>query len=148
MPEIRTINLERLELACQVEITEEVRRRLSMEFGKLGWQGVATSVVVRDQLDHTVGSLFRQMRAYVLGVPHRQESVVRVPADWWQAFKQRWAPPWWLRRHPIVEETICTHSTIWRAVCPHLPIPETGKDQHVYWLADMSNLPVRDADDA
>lgn len=23
------------------------------------------------------------------------------PADWWQAVRQRWAPKWWLKRHPV-----------------------------------------------
>jgi hypothetical protein len=24
-----------------------------------------------------------------------------VPVDWWQAFRARWLPKWWLRRHPV-----------------------------------------------
>ena len=24
-----------------------------------------------------------------------------APADWWQAFRQRWAPAWWLALYPV-----------------------------------------------
>jgi hypothetical protein len=33
------------------------------------------------------------------------ELSVSVPAGWWQAFRQRWAPAWWLRRWPVVMRT-------------------------------------------
>lgn len=26
---------------------------------------------------------------------------VSYPSDWWQAFRERWLPAWWLRRHPV-----------------------------------------------
>ena len=24
------------------------------------------------------------------------------PRDWWQAFRERWCPRWWLARHPVL----------------------------------------------
>jgi hypothetical protein len=28
---------------------------------------------------------------------------IKYPADWWQAFKQRWFPKWILKRYPVIE---------------------------------------------
>src|SRR3990172_2939900 len=52
---------------------------------------------------------------------------VSWPADWWQAFKQRWFP-WWLKRQfPIrIEERVCGR------FCPHITV---GADlTHLKWL--------------
>ncbi len=40
----------------------------------------------------------------MLDPPPPQESPEleeRWPADWWQAFRERWFPAWWLRRWPV-----------------------------------------------
>lgn len=26
---------------------------------------------------------------------------VEAPSNWWQAFRERWLPKWWLKRHPV-----------------------------------------------
>lgn len=32
----------------------------------------------------------------------RKERLLRVPANWWQHFKQRWFPAWALKRWPVL----------------------------------------------
>lgn len=29
------------------------------------------------------------------------DSIEKIPLNWWQAVRQRWAPAWWLRRFPV-----------------------------------------------
>lgn len=52
----------------------------------------------------TVGEMFDDMR-YSLGlvarVTGRRLPEVRYPADWWQAFKERWFPVWAKERWPV-----------------------------------------------
>lgn len=28
-------------------------------------------------------------------------SEISYPSDWWQAFRERWLPKWWLNGHPV-----------------------------------------------
>lgn len=51
------------------------------------------------------------------------KNVIEVPADWWQHFKLRFAPGWFLMRWPMVMTTY--HA---RGFCPDIqvPPPESG----------------------
>lgn len=31
----------------------------------------------------------------------RVQKTISYPANWWQAIRERWAPTWWLARHPV-----------------------------------------------
>lgn len=61
----------------------------------------------------------------------------RYPKDWWQAFRRRWCPRWWLARHPVHYSTIDINRTIYTHVCPHLPVDRSGR--HVTWVTEMSD---------
>jgi hypothetical protein len=63
------------------------------------------------------------------------------PRDWWQAFRQRWMPAWWLKRWPVqmhVEEVVVSenvteiHET---RVCPHVRVPEDRR--HLCFVAGI-----------
>jgi hypothetical protein len=32
---------------------------------------------------------------------HLETQEIRMPEDWWQAFKERWFPKWYLKRNPV-----------------------------------------------
>jgi len=71
------------------------------------------------------GTYTLRFEAEFLQAHGKPEVVARtaVPLDWWQAFRGRWFPDWWLDRHPVkqrVIETLVTH----RHLCPHLEIPD------------------------
>lgn len=59
-----------------------------------------------------------------------QESVA-FPADWWQAFRQRWFPKRWIRRHPIRYRYIEQIRNYYRC-CPHLT--KDSLDKHLSFL--------------
>lgn len=45
------------------------------------------------------------VRGYLFGEDIK-EIEVEYPADWWESFKDRWFPKWWLKKHPITKETV------------------------------------------
>ena len=56
------------------------------------------------------------------------EQVVRHPADWWQAFRARWFPRWWLTRHPVRERA---HRMRLYALYPELPVQRQRTSLHI-----------------
>lgn len=55
------------------------------------------------------------------------------PKDWWQAFRERWFPVWWLRRYPVKTDFIEIDIQQYLAVCPH--IQDDEQKEHLDWLA-------------
>ena len=59
-------------------------------------------------IDHYVDRMAHQftveLNGYLLG-EYPEPVLVTHPRDWWQAFRARWAPAWWIRRHPVIETT-------------------------------------------
>lgn len=57
-----------------------------------------------------------------------------VPILWWDAFKLRFFPAWWLRRWPAQERWIATRVRRFH-VCPHVPPRgEANLYDHYTWL--------------
>ena len=71
----------------------------------------AASVVSRQQLKYAVDAhahlaaevdgLVIRLVAHVAGEKSAEPTVVRYPADWWEAVKQRFAPVWVTKRWPV-----------------------------------------------
>ena len=67
-------------------------------------------------------ALVAELTARLLGKRRTEKEITAresVPADWWQALRQRWLPTWWLRRWPVRTREIATQETreVWH-VCP------------------------------
>jgi len=128
-PDIRQIVLERMKLY--------LRREVDLE----SIAGVRDSAKFYAHLDEYTRRLVLEMRAYVLAgekVTEETSTTLTWPADWWQAFRARWFPRWWLRRWPVRHEVrvVTTKTTIVRT-CPHLSIParpHSGAQVHLTWL--------------
>ena len=56
----------------------------------------------------------------------------QFPRDWWQAFRERWFPKWWLRLCPIQYKKVITKEII--KMCPHLAVPDNRP--HVMFLLE------------
>lgn len=54
--------------------------------------------VIRDEARRR---LIHELRVRVFGKRHPEKTVVRYPADWWEAVKERFAPAWFLNRYPV-----------------------------------------------
>lgn len=88
-------------------------------------------------LDHMLDSVFLKITAWFLECCHDEwKEPTHVPADWWQAFKERWFPDWALERWPVRNRTIYTVHKKSR-VCPHI---KTDRNQaHFNFLADWDH---------
>lgn len=63
----------------------------------------------------------------------------KVDADWWQSFRARWAPRWWLKRHPVKQREIVVNQNYDQVlkifnVCPHLKQKVYDQQAHVQFL--------------
>lgn len=83
------VELQRMDYAARIAIDQKQKDRLS----KGRW---------REFVDHATGNLIRELRVAVYGKEHMDRHVVRFPADWWQAVKERFAPAWFRDRWPVV----------------------------------------------
>ena len=70
-----------------------------------------------------VGDIWLTLAAEIAAWRAPETVEVKYPEDWWQAFKQRWAPGWFLRRWPVQyhHKVYCA-----AAFLPNCPIPEHG----------------------
>ena len=49
------------------------------------------------------------------------------PVNWWEAFRERWFPNWWIKRHPIVYDVFTAE-----AFFPDLAFPKGQHYIHVF----------------
>lgn len=65
-------------------------------------------------VEQTIGKMIEvQVRGFLWGRQARHYEF-RTPVDWWQAVRQRFAPAWWLRRHPVRERVeVVDAKAIW-----------------------------------
>ena len=85
----REIELSRQEYAASIRLCEkemEDCRRL----GRLE--------VIRD---HATQQLVMTLHASIYGKHHEDRHVIRYPATWWDAVKERFAPAWFRDRYPV-----------------------------------------------
>lgn len=81
----------------------------------------ATTVVYEGALRELIMS----MHTYVMAMPDETIEIHRqYPADWWQAFKERWFPEWAKDRWPVCYERIDVSERRYKAVCPHIEVPD------------------------
>lgn len=80
------------------------------------------------------GTLVISLDSYVVGMPE-ERIVIREkwPKDWWQAFRERWFPAFWLRKRPVQYNEIDIDKTVFKRVCPHVRVRD--QDTHLQWLA-------------
>jgi len=89
---------------------------------------------VTQEYDYCLKGFIRTLETYVVGMPSERIVVHRKwPADWWQAFRERWFPKRWLERHPVKYEAVDIDRQLYAAVCPHVAIP--GSQKHLEWMS-------------
>ena len=101
---------------------------------RVGCRELVDKATLYSSVEAATGDLILQMASYVHAMPKERITIFKQwPADWWQAFRERWFPKWWLRRWPVRYETIDIDRTLYGRVCPHIAQPKSGP--HLVWLA-------------
>lgn len=90
--------------------TEElvlIRERLIRELG-IEDEWLHNAEFFMTELPTLYRRLLIGIRADIYGKTHEPPEIIRYPADWWQALKERFAPAWFRDRYPVVfiEHTI------------------------------------------
>lgn len=67
--------------------------------------------MVKTQVEMMGQQLMIHIEAMVAVQP-LEKRTIKAPKDWWEAVKERWAPRWWLRYHPVeyTVETLESHT--------------------------------------
>ncbi len=85
-------------------------------------------------IEQMANELAIKVHAFIACMPQERIVIDREwPADWWQAFRERWFPQWWLIRHPIRHERVYINQRIYSNICPH--IQKDNKSMHLDFLA-------------
>jgi hypothetical protein len=85
MRALEAVALERMQLA--------IRRSIALHALKV----VITPEVMVDQL---LNEMVLEMHTSI-ATQKVKTLEVKYPDGWWEAFRERWAPAWWIKRHPI-----------------------------------------------
>lgn len=92
-----------------------------------------SKVDVHHYMQREMERLILTLDTYFHAIPEERVTVdEKYPRDWWQAFRERWFPQWWLNRHPVMYREIYINKVVkYGPVCPHLNQP----GGHLEWLA-------------
>ncbi len=103
---------------------------------KLSLQNIATKRQLNnfgiELIEIAGGDVIVRMEKICLSGKEKIIKEMQYPRDWWQAFRERWLPKWWLRLYPVQYKKVVTREII--KMCPHLAVPD-GKP-HVMFLLE------------
>ncbi len=119
------------DVTFQKVVAERVEVAVRQVLGDLPF--VKNSLELSFRAEQATRCLIVELRGFVLGKKEGRVVVnERWPSDWWQAFRERWFPAWWLRRWPVQYKTLQIDKQCWR-VCPHLDM-KADQSPHVEFL--------------
>jgi len=121
-----------------VVLDERVRLQINRMFGEVD-DALLGSMEFRerrrDEMRAMVVELYAELRGRAIEI-EEEESIEFVPADWWQAFKQRWFRRW---SKPKMRRIVKRHVYKTVHVCPHIKHPP-GRDPHITFLTEDFQL--------
>lgn len=86
------------------------------------------NIDVQFVLDRIARNMVLTLRAKILG---EKVDTIQYPANWWEAVKERWAPKWFLKKHPVKYRKIDV-----MAFYPKLAFPKERHFVEFYKYAD------------
>ena len=112
MNDLQTVRLERLKAVL-------FHRLDALRIGQV------TEVEFSEHLRYLCDDMQVRVKYLIYGI-NEKPTVVRYPADWWQAFKKEVLPPWIQRRLPSIKYSVVTVEK--RTTYPTLRL---STDEHV-----------------
>jgi nuclear transport factor 2 (NTF2) superfamily protein len=109
-PTFTEVHLERMKLVALQYITQELSESFVIE----------PKVEINTMLKFSLDEMAIRITQEVYG-REMDRIEVRYPADWWQAFKERWFPTWAKERWPVRETVV---DMVARELYPHVSAPQ------------------------
>ena len=125
------VQLERLTFVVYMELSRDFLKDMVADFPQVADNAKVEASAQTHWLSDVLGLRLKTHFYGGLLAKDVEVHIARVPADWWQAVRERWAPPWWLRWYPVREKGVRVETNKFLAVCPHLHAPRA---QHMDWL--------------
>ena len=88
---------------------------------------IVKRIMVRGKLDEAV--------ELMLDIATQQESIMEIPADWFQHWKQRWLPRWLKRKYPVRMNWVYAITKF-----PELQVPQLGRSYLHLQVIDLDKL--------
>lgn len=108
----------------KAEFKRVLIERIQVSIGAIMPRHILDKAELVSDLYELCGDMSWQLRLFMAGKEHSE----RVPADWWQHVKLRFAPKWWLVKYPVeYRKIVITH------FCPHLHLPDNNS-KHITFL--------------
>jgi hypothetical protein len=107
---------------------------------------------VRAYMDDRLRSLVIDIEVKLASRQFKDESdskevvfTYKVDADWWQSFRARWSPRWWLRKHPVKTRDVVSKQYVDRVVkvfnvCPHLKQKVYNQQDHIQFVVTAPSV--------
>ncbi len=109
--EIERVTLDLLRVAAQRQIG----------LNKLAF--LRNNLEIYARVDDCNRRLVIELMSHVLAGPTQTVTLtLAVPADWWQAVRERFLPKWWLRRWPVRYRVEKAEQQVRMRCCPHMDI--------------------------
>lgn len=125
----------------QQVILEKLRIDIEQTLSMQGLHFARNHAEMSAYVDNAARALVVRLTTYLIAGPEEERVDVeeKWPTDWWQAFRERWFPHWWLRRWPVRYRTLSVHRRFKTRVCPHVNI--LNKQDHLGWLLGQGPEP-------
>ncbi len=85
---------------CAVQFSKRTLERLQLNSATMVDMAFLQSAEIETVLEDVADRFVLQLRAHIWG-EHVDTVELKHPADWWQAFRERWFPKRWLKKHPV-----------------------------------------------
>ena len=96
---------EKPELGVSEMLLEKLQFAAVQHFGPTLAEGLRLRQI--DVIEACADEMWCSVRGFILNSTVAEDSrEITYPRDWWQAFRARWLPEWWLSRRPVVNTSV------------------------------------------
>lgn len=100
---MRAQDIMRLEPLIINRVRQTLAKNIRIPFSR-GMNAEIFQFHLQEMIEYTAKDLVEDILLYCevcLPINAEESRRVTYPADWWQAFKERWACRWWKRKYPV-----------------------------------------------
>lgn len=123
---------EKIRVAAHARTDKEMIRRAVISLSRPGFEH----------------QLIAKIETYMLGLADKRITIHKQwPKTWWDALKLRWFPRWLLEYMPVEYERIDIDEQIYKAVCPHIDVPDNRQHLEFFYHSAKTARPLGAVDE-